>query len=293
MNIDTSTPARRAMHRENTLKQPCYRCEACKSGKPRECVRLVQAGNDSSTGFERAQSALSAKQPGEGDTNWPDPTAKPNPLCGCSECNPRAWWMVVCGICGNKRCPHASDHRFQCSGSNAVGQTPKIGPSCAPAPNVGSSTPKSTHNSGNEPLLAFFVACDPTGSTAQQKGVRIVNGKPMFFTKAKVKKAEQQIARLFAPYAPPEPFEGPLVVEIEFTYPWRKGETKSVKGHWKCRPKDTKPDVENAFKSVGDQMTKLKFWGDDSQISRLVLVKVWADEPGIRVNIYTANPVYR
>ena len=30
--------------------------------------------------------------------------------------------MVVCGICGNKRCPHASDPDMLCSGSNDVGQ---------------------------------------------------------------------------------------------------------------------------------------------------------------------------
>jgi hypothetical protein len=30
--------------------------------------------------------------------------------------------MVLCPICGNKRCPHASDHRLECTGSNDPGQ---------------------------------------------------------------------------------------------------------------------------------------------------------------------------
>lgn len=30
--------------------------------------------------------------------------------------------MVVCGICGNKRCPHGTDHRHACTGSNEPGQ---------------------------------------------------------------------------------------------------------------------------------------------------------------------------
>jgi hypothetical protein len=30
--------------------------------------------------------------------------------------------MIVCPICGNKRCPHASDHRLACTGSNEPGQ---------------------------------------------------------------------------------------------------------------------------------------------------------------------------
>lgn len=30
--------------------------------------------------------------------------------------------MVVCETCGNKRCPHATNHRLACTGSNAPGQ---------------------------------------------------------------------------------------------------------------------------------------------------------------------------
>jgi hypothetical protein len=45
-----------------------------------------------------------------------------NPTCGCRECNPNAWWMVVCSICGNKRCPHGTSHEFKCTNSNEPGQ---------------------------------------------------------------------------------------------------------------------------------------------------------------------------
>ena len=30
--------------------------------------------------------------------------------------------MIVCVKCGNKRCPHATDHRNECTGSNEPGQ---------------------------------------------------------------------------------------------------------------------------------------------------------------------------
>ena len=30
--------------------------------------------------------------------------------------------MILCPICGNKRCPHASDHNLACTGSNDSGQ---------------------------------------------------------------------------------------------------------------------------------------------------------------------------
>jgi hypothetical protein len=31
-------------------------------------------------------------------------------------------FMMVCETCGNKRCPHANDHRNACTGSNDIGQ---------------------------------------------------------------------------------------------------------------------------------------------------------------------------
>ena len=30
--------------------------------------------------------------------------------------------FIVCSICGNKRCPHATDHLNACTGSNEPGQ---------------------------------------------------------------------------------------------------------------------------------------------------------------------------
>ena len=51
--------------------------------------------------------------------------------CQCAKCNPRtidglfATHMIVCSICGNKRCPHAEDHDLLCMGSNVPNQ-PKV-----------------------------------------------------------------------------------------------------------------------------------------------------------------------
>ncbi len=45
-----------------------------------------------------------------------------DPNCGCHKCNPRYFGMIVCDTCGNKRCPHATDHDNPCTNSNAPGQ---------------------------------------------------------------------------------------------------------------------------------------------------------------------------
>ena len=61
--------------------------------------------------------------------------------CWCEVCNPSTflgWLMVLCPTCGNKRCPHAHDHRNACTHSNAVGQPGSswehIKPLAPPAP---------------------------------------------------------------------------------------------------------------------------------------------------------------
>ena len=45
--------------------------------------------------------------------------------CSCATCRPVTiadMRMVLCPTCGNKRCPHATDHRHACTGSNESGQ---------------------------------------------------------------------------------------------------------------------------------------------------------------------------
>jgi hypothetical protein len=60
--------------------------------------------------------------------------------CPCRACiaayedaHPPAVWIesmsnrfIVCPTCGNKRCPHASDHSYACTGSNATGQNGSV-----------------------------------------------------------------------------------------------------------------------------------------------------------------------
>ena len=40
--------------------------------------------------------------------------------------NPGFYGMVVCAKCGNKRCPHATDHNNVCTNSNETGQPGSI-----------------------------------------------------------------------------------------------------------------------------------------------------------------------
>ena len=43
--------------------------------------------------------------------------------CGrCVACYPEWRGMYLCETCGNKRCPHATDCQYVCTGSNEPGQ---------------------------------------------------------------------------------------------------------------------------------------------------------------------------
>lgn len=44
--------------------------------------------------------------------------------CPCYDCatGQRRQTMIVCVTCGNKRCPHGTNHAERCTGSNKPGQ---------------------------------------------------------------------------------------------------------------------------------------------------------------------------
>lgn len=45
------------------------------------------------------------------------------PCCyQCATAEQRMSCMIVCNQCGNKRCPMATDHNHECTGSNEPGQ---------------------------------------------------------------------------------------------------------------------------------------------------------------------------
>jgi Holliday junction resolvase RusA-like endonuclease len=131
---------------------------------------------------------------------------------------------------------------------------------------------------------SFFCPCELPRTTAQQKGVSVIGGRPRFFTKAKVQRSKDFFACLFVNLRPPYPFNGPIRVEVVMTFPWRKGETKKnrAKG-W--MPMPVGPDYDNLSKTPIDVMSKLSFWCNDSQIFDGRIIKGWGREPGIRVTI--------
>ncbi|MFA5321983.1 MAG: RusA family crossover junction endodeoxyribonuclease [Smithella sp.] len=136
--------------------------------------------------------------------------------------------------------------------------------------------------------INFFVNCIPPKST-HQSGLRIIRrhdgtqfiGK---FAKSAAKRAQDDLINLIAPFRPPAPLKGALLVRIEWFYQFRKSESKKniERGFIPC---DTRPDCDNLIKGLCDILTRLGFWRDDAQIAEITFRKFWAIKPGIEIKI--------
>lgn len=126
--------------------------------------------------------------------------------------------------------------------------------------------------------IEFFMPMEkvPT-ATHQEKQVRVVNGKPVFYEPAEVKAARQKLTAYLGQHVPEQPFCCGVRLMVKWCFP--KGRHKN--GTYKT----TKPDTDNLQKMLKDVMTKLKFWEDDAQVASEIVEKFWSDIPGIYIRI--------
>ena len=129
--------------------------------------------------------------------------------------------------------------------------------------------------------LKFFMIMDPPTATAQERQVKIIHGKPIFYEPEQVKKAKLMIMYGLSGNVPKEPIEGPIKLTTLWCFP--KGKSHKDK-EWRV----TKPDTDNLQKMLKDCMTKMRFWNDDAQVVHEEVGKVWAADPaGIMISIET------
>ena len=122
--------------------------------------------------------------------------------------------------------------------------------------------------------LVFLLQFEPNPPTVthQEKKVRIVKGKPIFYMPAELAAARSLLAAKLKPFAPATPIEGPIHLGVS----WAFTRPKTVKGDWKI----TKPDTDNLQKMLKDVMTECGFWKDDAQVCSENIEKIYrnADE---------------
>ena len=126
--------------------------------------------------------------------------------------------------------------------------------------------------------MNFFIAIHPPTATAQERKVKVINGKPIFYDPPAVKSAKELLSAYLAQHRPPQPLTGGLSLRVLWLFP--RG--AHPHGAWRT----TKPDTDNLQKMLKDCMTRVGFWEDDAQVAREIIEKRWSDEPcGIYIEI--------
>ena len=126
--------------------------------------------------------------------------------------------------------------------------------------------------------MNFFIAIHPPTATAQERKVKVINGKPIFYDPPAVKSAKELLSAHLAQHRPPQPLTGGLSLRVLWLFP--RG--AHPHGAWRT----TKPDTDNLQKMLKDCMTRVGFWEDDAQVAREIIEKRWSDEPcGIYIEI--------
>jgi Holliday junction resolvase RusA-like endonuclease len=125
--------------------------------------------------------------------------------------------------------------------------------------------------------IEFFAAMIPPTVTHQEKAVKVIGGKPVFYEPAELKEARAKLEAYLAKYAPKEKLEGALMLTVKWCFPCGK----YADGEYRI----TKPDTDNLQKLLKDVMTHLGYWRDDAQVVQENVGKHWAKIPGIYIKI--------
>ena len=123
----------------------------------------------------------------------------------------------------------------------------------------------------------FFMPMIPPTITHQEKQVRIVDGKPIFYEPQKLKSARALLTHHLTRHRPDTPYTEAVELVVKWCFP--RGQHRD--GEYRI----TKPDTDNLQKLLKDCMTAAGFWKDDAIVAREVVEKFWAEIPGIFIQI--------
>lgn len=132
--------------------------------------------------------------------------------------------------------------------------------------------------------LSIRLACVPAKTNHHAKRIVRMGGFMSLADKPELVAAKEMLDNLLLPHQPPAPVAGPYAVVLEFTWPWLKSHSGKFRAAGR-QPMTSKPDCDNASKSVCDRLVALRFIEDDRAIVDLHIRKWWGDDPGIVITI--------
>lgn len=128
-------------------------------------------------------------------------------------------------------------------------------------------------------MISFSIPWIPGPKQGDRsRVVRTRTGKQFIahYQPAEIVAEARSLASLIIPYRPPNPLEGPVVLNIFAFWPFCKSHSKRFRSTGR-RPKDTKPDTDNLQKAIMDVMQRTGFFVNDSQVCRVLCEKSWSD----------------
>jgi Holliday junction resolvase RusA-like endonuclease len=132
--------------------------------------------------------------------------------------------------------------------------------------------------------LTIRLACVPPKTNHHAKRIVRIGQFSRLADKPELVAAKEMLDNLLLPHQPAVPVAAPYVVMLEFTWPWLKGHSAKFRAGGR-QPMTSKPDCDNASKSLCDRLVALRFIEDDRAIVDLRVRKWWGNEPGITVTI--------
>lgn len=127
-------------------------------------------------------------------------------------------------------------------------------------------------------MIEFFVPMKPPTITAQQRAVKVVNGKPIFYEPAELAAARAKLRDHIGPWAPAKPFTKAVRLLVKWCFPTNGRYPSGTFKH-------TSPDTDNLQKMLKDVMEELGFFKNDALVASEIVEKFWADPPGIYIYV--------
>lgn len=129
---------------------------------------------------------------------------------------------------------------------------------------------------------------NPPSGTSQQKGIRVVNGKPYVFPKKSLRTAQEWLYTALVDTAPNTPYTAPVEIRVEWIYAAPKSTSKRVIRQLDTglrQPKKTRPDLDNLIKQLQDTLQLLNYIKDDCLISNIQAKKSIGNKAGLIIGI--------
>lgn len=139
-------------------------------------------------------------------------------------------------------------------------------------------------------MLAFFVSCVPPRTSHHHKRIVRMGQFSRLADRPELVDAKATLDALLLPHQPATPIEGPVQLEVAYTWPWLAKHGKTIRRFGRI-PHTSKPDLTNVTKTLEDRLVRLRFIEDDRAVVTLTARKWWGDHPGISVCITPATAV--